>query len=524
MAGAGPLSDPPFQSIGALLQSHRGRAPNRQAILDLDSQRSITFAELADVADVIAARLRARGVAPGARVLLAGGNGIDKLLLWIGLWRLGAVVCPLDPGFAGIGVLRSVAAILQPRLVLLPSSFDTTAFAGCALLHYGRWGSDAGPDELALAAGPVVEALPACGPDAADLASICCTSGTSGEPKLLLYDHGCYWNNGLDTIDAIGLTADDRLLEYRSFDWYSAQILSLMPCLIAGITLCVAPRFSRRSLPGWIRRGRISVCVGVPAVVNILLEAPLPPASLAGVRAMTCSSAPLARLQWERFEALYGVEILNMYGSSEAGWMCANRPGLRRMGSVGLPLRRIGFDVLDPEGRPCPPGQPGQVVVEGGKLVLGLLRADGSISPVRGAPFAMRDAAMRDADGFVTILGRTDDLIIRGGVKIAPQEIEEVLLAHPDVADAAALGVPDPVYGQEPACFVVPHAHGGIDIEALLAWCAQSLPREKRPKSVQVLEALPRNARGKLVRDELRRRWWRARIPGAQEDQAAEDL
>ena len=518
----GLLNDPSFQSIGALLRAHARRDPQRQALVDVATRHGIAFGELADAADAIAGRLRAHGLAPGARVLLAGANGIDKLLLWIATWRLGAVVCPLDPGFSGAGVVRSVAAILQPALVLAPAGADASPFAGFPLLRHGRWGEDAAPDELSLATGQAPAGLAENGPG--DLASICCTSGTSGEPKLLLYDHGCYWQNGLDTIDTIGLTAADRLLEYRSFDWYSAQILSLMPCLIAGLTLCVAPRFSRRSLPGWLRRGKITVCVGVPAVVNILLEAPLPPATLAGVRAMTCSSAPLARPQWERFEALYGVGILNLYGSSEAGWMCANRAGARKVGTVGQPVRRIAFDVLDADGQPCPPNQPGQVVVAGTKLALGLLRADGGVDPIRGAPFAMRDAAMRDDDGFVCILGRTDDLIIRGGVKIVPQEIEEVLLAHPDVAEAAALGMPDPMYGEEPACFVVPHAHRGIDVDALLAWCAARLPREKQPKSVSIVDALPRNARGKLVRDALRRRWWSARTAGADEDQAAGDL
>jgi acyl-coenzyme A synthetase/AMP-(fatty) acid ligase len=482
----------------------------------------MAFGELADAADAIAGKLRAHGLAPGTRVLLAGANGIDKLLLWIAAWRLGAVVCPLDPAFSGADIVRSVAAILRPALVLAPAGADAAAFAGHRVLRHGRWGGAAAPGELALATGPAPADLPDTGPG--DLASVCCTSGTSGEPKLLLYDHDCYWRNGLDTIDTIGLTAADRLLEYRSFDWYSAQILSLMPCLIAGLTLCVAPRFSRRGLPGWLRREKITVCVGVPAVINILLEAPLAPPALAGVRAMTCSSAPLARPQWERFEALYGVGILNMYGSSEAGWMCANRAGARKVGTVGLPVRRIAFDVVDADGTSCPPGQPGQVVVDGAKLALGLLRADGGVAPIRGAPFAMRDAAVRDSEGFVRILGRTDDLIIRGGVKIVPQEIEEALLAHPDVAEAAALGVPDPVYGEEPACFVVPHAHHAIDAAALLAWCAGRLPREKQPKTVSIVDALPRNARGKLVRDALRRRWWSARTTGADEDQAAGDL
>ena len=128
MAGTeGLLNDSSFQSIGALLRAHARRDPRRQALVDLAARRGMTFGELADAADAIAGRLRAHGLAPGARVLLAGANGIDKLLLWIAAWRLGAVVCPLDPGFSGAAVARSVAAILQPALVLVPAGAPEAA-------------------------------------------------------------------------------------------------------------------------------------------------------------------------------------------------------------------------------------------------------------------------------------------------------------------------------------------------------------------------------------------------------------
>jgi acyl-coenzyme A synthetase/AMP-(fatty) acid ligase len=519
MAGSpDSLTAAPFRAIGALLAGHRQRAAEQAALVDVERDLSISFAELASTVDGIAHQLLQRGVSRGTRVLLTGGNGIDKLLLWLGIWRVGAIVCPLDLSFIKPAIAQAVVGILKPAVILVAAGADRLPFDhdGATVVRHGAWPASApAEDVLQLAAAPGAPLLPeGLDPGIDDLACICCTSGTTGVPKLLVYDHACYWYNGIDSIDVLELAAHDRLLEYRSFDWYSAQILSLMPLLQAGLTLCVARRFSRTRLAGWIRRHRISVCAGVPAVLNILLAAPLAGGRRAfeGVRAVTCSSAPLSRLQWERFEQRYGVEVANLYGSSEAGWMCANRPDRRQVGSVGYPARHIDFAILDDTGAPCPPGRAGQVVVAGAKLALGLLGAAGTLTPIRGTPFATRDSAVWDG-AFVRVLGRMDDLVIRGGVNIAPQEIEDVLLAHPLVAEAVALGVPDPIYGQEPACFVVPHAGTTPDPAMLQAHCREHLPRQKLPKYMYVVAALPRNARGKVLRDALRREWWTANNP-----------
>jgi acyl-coenzyme A synthetase/AMP-(fatty) acid ligase len=211
---------------------------------------------------------------------------------------------------------------------------------------------------------------------------------------------------------------------------------------------------------------------------------------------------------------VYGVPVLNLYGSSETGWMCGNRAGATRMGTVGRAVSRVRLDIVSESGQPCPPGVPGQMVVSAGKLALGYLRKDGSIEPIRGQPYTLRDTAVIDADGYVQILGRTDDLITRGGAKIMPGEIEEVLLAHPDVLEAGAIGVPDPIYGQQPACFVVPRPGRHIEERALLAHSAAQLPREKVPVRAIVIAELPRSERGKLLRSRLAE-FYRHLNPGA---------
>ncbi|HEY4352892.1 MAG TPA: class I adenylate-forming enzyme family protein, partial [Paraburkholderia sp.] len=469
-----PVADPPWRTVAALIERHRRETPGKDAIVDVERRVRVSYEQLAHRVDGIARQLAHHGVKKGTRVVLANCEAPDKLMLWLGAWRLGAVVCPLDVPFVGYEIARKLLETLAPGLIVCPdeSGAALSAMTAAPLVRFvsGGFGGNTpgradtprvGPGMMTLSPGetsngdaaPLPDAESVCAID--DIASLCCTSGTTGIPKIVVYDHACYWLNGLDSIDLLGLTRDDRALEYRSFDWYSAQILSLMPFLQLGSTLCIARKFSRRQFGNWVRENRVTVSAGVPTVLNLLLEAPLdaPADTFASLRSMTCSTAPLSPVQWMRFEQQYGIRILNLYGSSEAGWMCGSRSQRRKIGTVGYPAAHIRFDIVDSEGVSCAPGAEGQVVVDGAKLALGVLLANGSMLAIRGAPLFTRDIAARDAEGFVRMSGRMDDLIIRGGVKIVPQEIEDTMRAHPEVQDVAALGVPDPVYGQETVCF-----------------------------------------------------------------------
>ena len=508
----------PFSRVGALLDAHRQRTPRKAALVDVERDLSIDFTQLAQLVDALARQMQREGVTRAARVVLAGSEGVEKLLLWLALWRLRAIVCPLDVAFIGAQGAERVFDRIDPAFVLIAQHADAAVLprSGARVLRFGAWPPRADESSAQLrfthdAAAPDAP-LPANDePGGLDeLAAMCCTSGTTGIPKVVVYDHASYWYNGLDSIELLALGADDRTLEYRSFDWYSAQILSLIPFLQLGSTLCVARRFSRSRFAQWVAAHRVTVSAGVPTVVNLLLEAPIDVrgGELASLRAMTCSTAPLSSVQWSRFEAHYGIRVLNLYGSSEAGWMCGNRYALRKFGTVGYPASHLAFSVVDQDGVRCAPGKPGQVVVDGDKLALGMLNDAREIEPIRGAALATRDVASIDADGFVVVSGRMDDLIIRGGVKVLPQEIEDVLLTHPAVRDAVAIGVPDPIYGQEPVCFVVPHDDMHVEIAELVTLCRASLAREKQPRQIRVMRELPRNARGKILRDVLRREWW----------------
>jgi acyl-coenzyme A synthetase/AMP-(fatty) acid ligase len=345
--------------------------------------------------------------------------------------------------------------------------------------------------------------------EAADLAAIICTSGTTAKPKLVVLDHAFYWLSGLSALDIIGLTDADRILEYRSFGWESPQILSLMPFIQTGLTLAMARRFSHSRFFEWIQSHGITFAAGVPTVVNMLLTTPLgyTAKDIPSLRLMTCSTAPLTGDQWRRFEEMYGITLLQLYGMSEAGWICGNRHWEPRIGTVGRPALHQEFAIVDGGGRPCPAGVEGEVTCAGPQTALGYLRDDGTLEPIRGQPMKTGDLAVMDAEGFVRVTGRTKDLIIRGGINISPLELDEILLAHPKVREAAAVGVPDPIYGEEVVCYVVPRDGSGLNEAAISGWCADRLPLPKRPKHVVFIDQLPKNDRGKVRRDDLRTDW-----------------
>lgn len=500
----------PFASVADLLRRYRDRDPKKTAIVDLDGGGSITFGELCDLVDRIAARLKALGVGKGDRVLLLSDESLEKLLIWLGAWRIGAVICPLniELNFQHLALL---SRMVDPKIVLHHPDIDCSSLeTGAPCIAFGAWrpGGEADPaDQFFVSLGGPVD--PASLPernDPQDVSCMFCTSGTTSVPKIVVYDHAAYWLSGLSTLDILGLTEDDRTLEYRSFGWNSAQILSLMPFLQRGLTLHIAKRFSHSRFFEWIQKYGITFSAGVPTVVNMLLNKPLgyTAEDLPTLRLMTCSTAPLSPDQWIKFEQMYGIQLLQLYGMSEAGWICGNRHYKWKRGTVGLPAVHQEFVIVDGEGRPCPPNVEGEVTIGGPQTALGTLKEDGTLEPVRGTRVRTGDLAVMDDEGFVTVTGRTKDLIIRGGMNISPVEIDNVLMASELVVEAAAVGIADPIYGEEVVCAVVPKSPGSFTPEMIIEHCQKHLPLAKVPKQVHVCAALPKNDRGKVLRDKLR--------------------
>ena len=575
----------PYRPIAELFAQYRDRDPTKTAIVDLDSGAAITFGELDQVTTDIAALLKRRGVVKGSRVLLLSDENLEKLLLWFGIWRLGAVVCPLNIEING-KVLADLAQVVNPVLVLWHKDLDIDALLGdcrAPRIRFGAWsatGAADPQDELFVRLSKTAATELPERNAAEDIACIFCTSGTTSRPKIVVYDHCAYWLNGLSTLEFLGLTENDRTLEYRSFGWNSAQVLSLMPFLEKGLTMHIAKRFSHGRFFEWIQQYGITFAAGVPTVLNMLLNKPppvppigvnlshgraattssplvgegwgggsggsgnaLPPLTtpipnpspqgggeefpappmpypppragegreaatdLTTLRLMSCSTAPLTAQQWLQFEKMYGVKLLQMYGMSEAGWVCGNRTYKDRIGTVGVPALHQEFAIVDAEGKPCPPGVEGEVTAGGPHTAVGYLMDDGTIERIRPNRIKTGDLAIEDPDGFIRVTGRTKDLIIRGGINIAPVEIDEVLLKHSGILEAAAVGVPNKIYGEEVVCYAVAKPGVNLTEASVRQHCEALLPPPKMPKQIFIVSELPKSDRGKVLRDRLRQDW-----------------
>jgi acyl-coenzyme A synthetase/AMP-(fatty) acid ligase len=504
----------PYQPIAELFAKYKARDPGKTAIVDLDQNSSITFGDLDQVTTDIAAFLKSKGIRKGSRVLLLSDECLEKLLIWLGTWRIGAVICPLNIEI-NEKMMAELTRAANPALIVCHKDLDMEALVGnhpAPRIRFGQLSAVGKADAhneffASLSKGDRSDELPERN-NPEDVACIFCTSGTTARPKIVVYDHAAYWLNGLSTLEFLGLTENDRTLEYRSFGWNSAQVLSLMPFLEKGLTMHIAKRFSHGRFFEWIKTHGITFSVGVPTVLNMLLNKPLgyTAKDIPTLRMMTCSTAPLTAQQWTQFEEMYGVRLLQLYGMSEAGWVCGNRHYKFRLGTVGLPALHQELEIVDPDGEPCPGDVEGEITAGGPQTAIGYLGDDGTIEPVRPNRIKTGDLGFRDEEGFIRVSGRIKDLIIRGGMNIAPIEIDEVLLKHPGILEAAAVGVPDKIYGEEVVCYVTAKQPGLCEA-SVLQHCQQYLPPAKMPKQVFIVADLPKNDRGKVLRDKLREDW-----------------
>lgn len=507
----------PYEPIAKLLGKYRRRDPNKNAIIDIDGSSKINYRQLDQVTADIAAFLKNRGITKGSRIVILSDQCIETLLIWLGVWRTGAAVCPLNTE-ANTKQIASLIAVLNPTLVLYHKDIDVaellTGSYSTPRVRFGSWS----PTRTSDAEDEFFRSLPSGSTkvdafehnDADDVASFVCTSGTTGRPKIVIFNHAAYWMNGLDTLDFFGLTEHDRTLEYRSFGWVSTQVASLMPFLLKGLTMHIAKRFSRRRFFEWVQNYGITFSVGVPTVLNMLVNKPVPyTRKHATLRTMSCSTAPLTTQQWIEFEEMYGVEVLQFYGVSETGVVCGNRHYKRKIGTIGFPALHQEARIVDTDGKECPAGIEGEITIGGPKLAIGYLLDDGAIDPLLGRRIRTGDLAVQDIDGFFRITGRTKDLINRGGTKIAPLEVEEVVLKHSGVFDVATVGVPDKIYGEAIVCFVVPK-DPLLTEASILQHCREHLLSSKLPKQICLLSELPRSDRGKVLRGKLKEDWLNA--------------
>jgi acyl-CoA synthetase (AMP-forming)/AMP-acid ligase II len=484
--------------------------PEAPFIVEAETGSTLTYSQ--SFAAVQALR-RFLGAEP-RRVLLALPGGMANAIAWLSTLTGGHTLIPAAPDTPAQEVMR-ITALFPPDVMLVKQKADAEGFGQqsarvltqdeCAALIYSAR-SDAG-NLLAPSAGRVCLR----------------TSGSTGVPKSVLLGEGqIAW-----TADQIRLSHQlsptDRGLAVLPFSHVNAPVVSLCASLLAGSAVIIAPRFSQSRFWGWIEQHRITWASIVPTILALLLQTERPAFLPGALRFVRTASAPLPAIQLLQFERQFGVPVIETYGLTEAAsQVCANPfpPGRHVPGSVGKPAG-VALRICRPDARgerrlhDVARGEVGEVCVAGPGVVTSYV-GDAAPEAFQDGWFRTGDLGYQDAEGYLYLIGRLRDMIIRGGESIAPREIEEVLLAHPAVLESAVIGRPDPLYGEQVAAFIVAREAWTTALEeSLRAHCAEYLSQHKIPATFTATDALQRTHSGKIDRQGLR---WQAapqQAPGA---------
>lgn len=506
------MAEADYRSFYQAIHENSRDRPDKKYLVSADDGVAISHGELFGATNRLSRLLGQMDLGANDRVMLLAGNGLAQAVAFLGVLRHGACVCTVNLEMNQLHLARIIRAV-DPRLLVFEEGVgieDIVAEWTGEKIPLGAWRPDGGTglfgeiaDLDAADPGP-----PACGPD--DHAVIFHTSGTDAAPKGVIYSHATLYHNTDAGARLMDVGEDDRVLEFRSCAWVSAQEIGLLGPLIRGATAILARRFSRTRYLEWIRDHGVTIGACVPAGINMLLSEPVDPrgADLPSLRYITSSSAPLLSEDMKNFERHYGITVAQSFGASELGWVCGSNGADRKVGTVGRPAKHQHVEIVDEDGNPLPPGSVGEIrVTSATQRMAGYLLDDGAIELALPGPRMSGDLGFLDADGYLTITGRARDVIIRGGVNIAPLEIDGVLAEHHDVAEACTIGVPDPIYGEAVVSYVVATPGATPSERALLDHCAARLPAAKVPTQVIFRDALPRNDRGKLDRNALRAEW-----------------
>ena len=464
-------------------------------LADARGTATLTYAELHALVLDTGLRLDKAGLLPGARIGVRLAEPLEYAAALVAIVATGRVAVPLDPGAPDSDIAR-VLAVARPAA--------TIAVGG------GRFADEATRNGTGEAMPPFglihfefdLETA-AAAPNAGVGGIFLSTSGTTGTPKGILLGEEQLMHVATSVVAAHGLTRADR--GYCSLPLFhvNAEVVGVLATLRAGAYLAVDRRFSRRGFWEIIDDRTITWINAVPAIISILSMDP-PAARPAALRFVRSASAPLPLASLRKFENEIGVPIVETYGMTEAASMITANPvdGVRKPGSAGRPAGSQ-VRVESYSGTAAAAEEIGRVKIRGAGVITaydsggrpGVIDADGWLDT--------SDLGYLDADGYLFLVGRSDDVINRGGEKIYPRDIEEILLAQPGVRSAAIIGIPDTVLGEQPAAYIVPvdDVTDTRALEAALrAACAERLPRHKQPSEYRFMDQLPLGPTGKISR------------------------
>ncbi|HEX2314634.1 MAG TPA: long-chain fatty acid--CoA ligase [Thermomonospora sp.] len=520
-------------SLASVLAEAARRRPGKVGLVEGD--RRITFADLWEQALAQAAALVRAGVRPGDRVALLCPNVAEFPRAYYAILAAGGVVVPVHLLLTADEVewvLRdSGARLLLSHTLNAQVGAEAAKRVGIETYTVGPSADGAVHDRLEdLAA--AVEPLPSFVtrvPD--DPAVVFYTSGTTGRPKGAVLTHfNLVMNATVNAFDANEVRADDVALGALPLFHTFGQTVSMNSTWRAGATLVLQPRFNAAEAIDLMLAEGVNTFHGVPTMYHGLIEAARDRDRLPKLKLCVSGGASLPLPVLEAFNALFDADVLEGYGLSETSPTASvNQPIFgTRAGTVGHPLWGVDVEIADATVTDrivlLPAGTTGEVVIRGHNVFTGYLgNPEATAAVLVDGWFRTGDIGVRDADGFIAILDRTKDMIIRSGFNVYPSEVEEVLLRHPGVAEVAVIGVPDPVRGEEICAVVVP-ADPAPTADEVIAFGRERLGAHKYPRRVEFVDALPLGPSHKVLKRELRERFIVGGDPPRPPLSAANDL
>jgi acyl-CoA synthetase (AMP-forming)/AMP-acid ligase II len=484
---------------------HLAALPDQRAASDpggsclADGRRELDNATFAAEVRGMFSALVELGIGPGDVVAVVLPNSVDLVTVMFAAWRLGAALTPVNPALTEHEALYQVTDSGARLVVVDDVSLSKVKGAVARVCVI---------DELLRRDDPTDAGPPRTEPE--ELALVIYTGGTTGRPKGVMLDHANLAATAAMIVEWFEMTGADRCLLVLPLFHVNGIMVSVVSPLVAGGSTVIAPRFDPKTFWDLVQRFRPTFFSAVPTIYAMLtgLPAEVRP-DTSSLRCAVCGAAPMPAAAIGDFEDRYGVGILEGYGQSEGTVVTTANPlnGTRKPGTVGLPLPGQEVLIVGDDDEPVTSGQVGEVTVRGPNVMRGYLgKPEETAHTLRGGWLHSGDVGRFDDDGYLVLVDRLKDMIIRGGENIYPKEIEDALYAHSSVADAAVVGRPDPLFGEEPVAFIVLRPGLVAEPDELIEHCRTLLAKFKVPRAVYITTDLPKTPIGKIAKSVLRER------------------
>jgi long-chain acyl-CoA synthetase len=471
--------------------------------------RAFTYREFEEAVNRLVRLLSVSGFKKGDVISLLMPNSVEYIIAYFACFKLGAIAGPINSLLKPQEILyvinNSEAKALLVNSEFMPSieEIESELETLDAIIEFNN------EKETTKGFRSMREHLPVSDLSFNDEAIIIYTSGTTGKPKGCLLTHQNLIANARQIANWMGFNEQDRLLTMMPLFHMNAVSVTTMTPLYAGASTVVTPKFSASNFWKWISDYEITSFGSVATMLSMLLttypDGVPDDYKMDQLRFAMCGSAPVPAEVMKRFEETFNCLVIEGYGLSESTCRSTFNPPneSRKPGSCGLPIGNE-MKIVDDDDNEVAVGQHGEIVLRGENILKGYYKnEEATAKAFRGGWFHTGDVAYKDENGFYFIVDRKSDMIIRGGENIYPREIDEVLFTHPAVSSAAVIGIPDDLYGEEVAAFIVLKEGANATEEEVVQFCRERLADYKCPKKVYFVEDIPKGPTGKLLKRKL---------------------